>query len=244
MLWIGDRRVGRAGLGGVRADGRGLVAGILAGMAVAVAVSGAGCRKDTQLAGREIPHVTVRTVTDGDVVLDRSATAKQVAYAFLRAVRDDVRASSPKAREEALRRQLDLCAPDTIFARYEDMHQRSGSGYVDDRDERIYRVVDSWAPTLAHYVDSFDFAWSEAETALVVREARKPAEGIAGTGHVFLEVVDPGGDPNAEAVVQLTLVTESGYWRILNVGFVAGRRHLAARTAAPTSAPRAAASAD
>ncbi len=244
MLRIGDRRVERPGTAGVQAACRGAAPGILAAMALAVAVAGAGCRKDARLAGRQIPHVTVRTVTDGDVVLDRSASPKQVAYALLKAVRDDVRATSAQTRETAFRRQLDLCAPDAIFARYEERHRLSRPEYKADRDETVYGVVQSWAPTFAHYVDTFDFEWPEAQKAMVLRDGTKLAEHASAEKHVLLEVADPGGAEQATAVAQLTLVSENGYWRVLNVGFVAGQRHLAARTRATTSAPAAAATAD
>ena len=244
MRWIGDRRVERLGTAGVRVGGWGAAPGILAAIAVVVAVGGAGCRKDARLAGREVPHVTVRTVTDGDVVLDRSASPKRVAHALLKVIRDDVRATSAQAHEEALRRQLDLCAPDSIFARYEDLHRRNRPGYKADRDETVYGAVQSWAPTFAHYVDSFDFEWPEAERAMVLRDGRKLAEDASAEKHVLVEVADPGGAENAAAVAQVTLVNESGYWRVLNVGFVAGQRHLAVRTPAQTSAPAAAAGAD
>ncbi len=240
MLWNGDWNTAESGAGGGRAACRIGALGIRVWMVVLVAAGATGCRQDTRLAGREVPHVTVRTVTDGNVVLDRSASPKQVAYALLRAIRDDVRATSAPARQEALRRQLDLCAPDAIFGKYQQVHQRTRPQYKADRDETVYAVVDSWAPTYAYYVDSFDVEWSQAEQAMVVQDRPKLADDAAAVEkYVLVEMADPSGDANAAAVAMLTLVKEGGYWRVLNVGFVPGRRHLATRTPPPTSAPAA-----
>jgi hypothetical protein len=237
MVWAGDDGGAKISRADACADRRRFTWRVAAGVAVALSVGTPACRQDADLAGRRIPHVTVKTVTDQGVVLDQSATPRQVAYVFLKAVRDDVQATTAEAREAALRRQLDLCAPDAIFRRYHDFHQRSAPGYETNRDETVYRVVDSWAPTLAHYVDNLEFDWPRAQTVLHLHNVRKRPEGEPDLKRVWLEVADPGGDPNTAAVVQLTLVEEGGFWRMLNVGFVAGKRHLGPTTSAPATGP-------
>jgi hypothetical protein len=191
-----------------------------------------GCKEDVMLHGAKIRHVEVGPVTDQGQVLDAEASPQQVTFVLLRAIRDDVLAGGDQeAREKAFQRQLDVCAAETIYKRYE----RQYDPFPVDRDESVYKVVHSWAPTLARYVGAFDLAWREAGQRFV--QGKGPQSASEETATVFVEADDPDGDPNASVVVQISLTREKGFWRVSQVGFYPDRRRLAKRTTQPSSQP-------
>ena len=200
-----------------------------------IGLLGSGCSEDARLAGAKVPHVKVGPVSDLGMTLDKDATPKQVAFMFLRAIRDDVLAGrDEEAREKALARQFDLCAPASICRFFP-------KATASERDEIVYRTVRLWAPTLGAYVGSFDFDWETAEARLRERAVKSSGgENASDQAHVLLEVADPSGDANASVIARLQLVRESGFWRVLRVGFLPQVRHVGSapvRSTPTASAP-------
>ena len=195
-----------------------------------------GCQRDATLTGADIRKAEVRVVTDQGLVLDEQATPAQVAFVLLRAIRDEVRAPDPDTRERAFQRQFDLCAPETIYQAHHRFYTRLIGSYTADRDETVYKVVRSWAPSVARYVDSFDLDWPAAEGLFARSAVGKAASDGSEITSVLVEAADPNGDPNASAVVKIDLTREKGFWRVRWVGFWPKNRHLG-RRGPPTSAP-------
>jgi len=202
----------------------------LTALAVATAALGmAACRRDARLADHTIPHVEIGTVSDQGVVLGPEASPKEVAYVLLKAVREDVLAGSDlDARRQALDRQLAVCDPDYIY----DLYRRVfGDRTVDSRDEWVFKKVYLWAPTLAYYVDAFDFDLATAEARMRETGDARAEKWTGRTTLVDLPVLDPKGRPGAGVVVRVRLhraegeggtSPTGGYWRVFGVGF-AGR---------------------
>lgn len=214
-------------------------------MSLALAGAGAAallaCSKDTTLRSETVRHVVVGPVTDQGIVLDKSATPKQVTFVLLKAIRDDVLADGDrKAREVALDREFDVCAPDAIFRQY----RRFFGSYPVERDESVHQCVRMWAPTLARYVGSFDFDWPTAQQHLFELKSRTSNTDDSQTVAVLLEAADP--DPNvvgdASVVIRIGLAQEDGFWRVTHVGFHPRVRHLGSASRSPstpaTTAPR------
>jgi len=193
-------------------------------IAVSAVVGGlGGCHDERRMAGQRVRDVEVQTVSAYGRSLDKGADAKEVVYVLLRAIADDVAAGDDvEAREAAFDVQLSVSAPDTIFAR--SVRQKLG------RNENVRRVVWHWGPTLGHYAGDLPENWEEAERRLVEATA---LVGGGGDGEewrrVLIELADPSGDANASVVGQFQLVRESGFWRVVQVGFLRGARHLKAR---------------
>lgn len=183
-----------------------------------------GCREDSALVERTVDAAPVGTVTDQGIVLDENATPRQVAYVLLRALRDDVIATTRDERRAACKRELNLAAPDAILR----ISRRAYGAAPIERDETVRKAVDLWAPIVGAYVDSFDLDWESAAPRLVETSVRESSLGIGEVKSVLFEAADPGGDPNASVVVQIDLARENGYWRVYGVGFNTKRRHLGA----------------
>jgi hypothetical protein len=194
-------------------------------LVMAVLAASCGCQEDAALRGAAPHKVTVGTVTDQDLVLDADATPKQVTFALCRAIRDDVLAGQDQAaREAALERQLNLCAPAYILEHYRGFFR----GYPVDGAASVHKVVRSWAPMLARYVDSLGMDRQTAQTRM--REGPTASQDPDKTRtNVFFEVADPSGRREANVVVRVYLVREEGFWRVGHVGFVHERRHLSPR---------------
>lgn len=195
-----------------------------------------GCQRDATLTGANIRKGDVRVVTDQGLILDEQAAPTQVAFVLLRAIRDEVRAEDPDARERAFQRQFDLCAPETIYQANYRYYTRLIGSYTADRDETVYRAVRSWAARVARYVDAFDFDWPAAERRFAQSAVGKAASDGSEITSVLVEAADPDGDPNASVVVKIDLTRESGFWRVRWIGFWRKDRHLG-RPGPSTSAP-------
>jgi hypothetical protein len=193
-------------------------------------VSLTACTRDVRLTGKKLRSPEVRTVSHYGLTLDPQAEPERVAFAMLRAIHDDVRAAGAAAREEALDKQFDLCAANEIGKR----NPTSAA-----KEEFLYGIVSKWAPAVAHYADLFPRDEDEARARLVRRDvkgggdSRRVFEGV----EVLLPVRDPGGAEHAGAVVAVWLVRDSGYWRVLQVGFHQGKRTLAAKPATNAADP-------
>src|SRR5262245_25390863 len=129
------------------------LASFFAGSALASAAWSlcAGCSRDVRLSGRNVPNVKVKAVTLYGQNLDETATAEQVVFAAMQAMREDFAAG--KDRDAALLKQFDLCAANVIRAR------NRGSLPA---DEFVYTVVYRWTPTVSHYLADFPKDWEAA----------------------------------------------------------------------------------
>jgi hypothetical protein len=174
------------------------------------------CGRDARLAGQKIPTFKGGTVSHYGVTLDQQASPEQVAFVLLRAIREDFEADGHEEREKALAVQYDLPAANELQARNRTRAQR---------DEFIYKVVQRWTPTVAYYARNFDTDWNQAQNRLIRREGRSaPRSKLGGAScEVLLEVDDPGDD-RGRVVLTVWLVQDSGYWRVLHLGFQPARR--------------------
>ncbi len=169
-----------------------------------------GCGRDAQLAGENVRHATVRTVSHYGVTLDRNATPEQVAFVALRAIRDDFLADTRADREAAIDKQFDVCAAEVIASR-----NRTALS----RDEMVYHVVTEWTPTVSYYVGDFETEADKAVARLVNHGTTNPVGNGAAECELAMEVADPAGDPNARAVLLIWLAEDGGYWRVMHFGF-------------------------
>lgn len=178
-----------------------------------------GCSRDARLAGRKLRSVTVGPITHYGTALDENASPEQVAYVLLRAIRDDFLASDEAGREAALDKQFDISAANVIEAR---------NPTALSRDEFAYKVVHYWTPTVSHYVHDFETEWEKANERFVLNGPRpmKGSESGAMECEVLMDVEDPSGDKNAGVVMVIYLAQDSGFWRVLHLGFDATRRSI------------------
>ncbi len=188
-------------------------------LAAALLVVAGGCERNVRLADHKLRHPVLKTVTHYGKTLDEKASPADVTYVLLRAMRDDFLASTDEERQRALDVLFDICAANELEAQ-----QRTSLA----RDEYLYEVVYRWTPTVAHYVGDFETDWDKAAARLETTN-RRPAKGSTPDVEavtVLMAVADPSGHPNAGVVLKVTLVTDKGYWRVLNVGFDSARRSL------------------
>ncbi|MGB2985895.1 MAG: hypothetical protein WBE26_08425 [Phycisphaerae bacterium] len=187
-------------------------------MAVGFAVGG-GCSRDVRLADRDVRSVTVQAVTHYGTVLDKQASPEQVTYVLLRAIRDDFMATTPEERKAALDKQFDICAANVI--RVKNRSALTG-------DEYAYYIVYNWTPTVSHYVDNFETAWERAKARFVRGSPRlvNGADADATECEVLMELEDPSGDPSARVVMIVWLAQDSGFWRVVHLGFDPTRRSI------------------
>ena len=160
---------------------------IAAGLVVGLA---GGCDRDVRLDDQKVRSVSVQSVTLYGVTLDEQASPEQVAFAAMRAIREDFEATTADEREAALDKQFDVCAANEI--------QAKNRGSL-ERDQFVHNVVFRWTPTVSHYVGDFETAWEQAEPRLVRRDVKlaKSADDGATEYEIAMEVADPSGDPNA-----------------------------------------------
>lgn len=177
---------------------------------VLVAVS--GCDRDVRLAGRKVRHIEVQTVNHYNMNLTEQASPEQVAYVALRAIVDDFAATNKEQREAALQKQFDVAAANVIQSRNRTKLSR---------DEFLYNVVNHWTPTVSHYVQSFDADWDAMKSRLVRRKINSGSSSDRDVSEcgVTLVVDDPNGDPLARVVVVVWMAKDSGFWRVVHLGF-------------------------
>jgi len=187
----------------------GAVVGLSVTTAGALAVW-CGCGGDARLADRKIRSAKVRSVTHYGVTLDQQATPEQVAFVVLRAIRDDVSATTNEQREAALDKQFDLCAASVL--------QKKNRTSM-PRDEFIHSVVYHWAPTVSHYVGDFETEWDKAAARLVRATAPSDQPANPEETEVYMELADPGGDPKARIVMVIWMARDGGFWRVTHLGF-------------------------
>jgi len=177
------------------------------------------CGGDARLAGKPLRSPTVKSVSLYGLTLDQKASPEQVAFAALRAIREDALAPDSASREAALDKQFDLCAADVLGA-------RNRSSVL--RDQYLHGVVYHWTPTVAHYAQGLETEWEKAAARLVKSDIASPKEGKDSVKEceVLMQLADPSGDPNASVVLVVWMVQDGGYWRVTHLGFDAARRTL------------------
>ena len=205
--------------------------------AAVAALVAAGCRQPV-----EIPSTDVKVVEAYGVKLDESATPRQVAYALLRAIRDDVESAQAGDRDgqkRAFRTTFSLGAFSEIEKR---LARGLGDGKEDSlgetRDRRIHDVIYHWAPIVAHYVPSFDLD----ETTAVGRMKVLETPNATSTCIVVYDVAhDPAASDPAKrqpAMIEITLTRERStggaqeFWRVAKVAFRGSQAKAASRPAA------------
>lgn len=182
---------------------------------------GAGCSKQEE----EVPPVKIETVEAYGIRLDESATPKQVAYVLLRSLADDVQAAQAFQRErqrQALEQTFALAAYSEIERRLLQNFNANAKWEEGYRDRELFRVVNCWAPIVAHYVASFDTHFETAARKMQVEIDRGEKKAM-----VYYPVChDPLSEDPAkrEAVIlQIELVREKAneklYWRVAWVGY-------------------------
>ena len=201
----------------------------VAGYLGAVLVLTGACDRDARLAGRNLRDVTVKTVTHYGATLDKSATPQQVTYVLLRAIRDDFKANSREEREAALDKLFDVSAAGQLTQR--------GANEI-DRRELVFRIVNRWTPTVAHYVDDIETDWEKARERLreVGLEPVKNRNDGTQRCKVITQLADPSGDPNAAVLLTIQLIQDSGYWRVVGLAYINSTRGLKPKAAAGTPA--------
>ncbi len=197
----------------------------VAGCLTAVLVMTGACDRDARLAGRNLRDVSVGTVTHYGATLDKSATPQQVTYVLLRAIRDDFKSKTREEREAALDKLFDVSAAGYLTR---------GKANEIDRRETVFRIVNRWTPTVAHYVDDIETDWEKAHVRLREFGLEPVKNRNDGTQQckVITQLADPSGDPNAAVLLNIQLIQDSGYWRVVGLAYVNSRRNLNPKTAA------------
>jgi len=200
----------------------------IVGLFMATAIS--GCTKSES--EDKVPPAEVKVVEAYGVKLDAAASPQEVLYVFLRSVVDDyaaAKAKNAKAQREAQLTTYSLAAPKTIeerlirFANIVNPELKKTS-LGQERDEKIYQVTHSWAPTVGHYVPSF----ANVDLATVQKNAIVALAADGQTAHVFYPAShDPTAEPAKQepAIINIEMVREKpadggeAMWRIAWVQF-------------------------
>lgn len=194
-----------------------------------------GCSKPAE---EKAPPLVVKTVEYKGVSLDSKASPQQVAYVLLCALADDVRAAQAhRAEDQKAARDLafSLVAPKALEARILNVNAQFRGEHkasLVDRDQKLYKITDYWAPIVAHYIDSFPADPAAATQRMWVRA--NPAMTMA---HVYLGVAHrapaaeapPAGADTATLDIEMAReVPDAGgepYWRVVRIGYL-GRNPL------------------
>lgn len=185
-----------------------------------VIVTVAGCDRDARLVGRTLRVPVMKPVSYDGVDLGSQASARQVAWAMLKAIHDDVRAKDAAGRDAAQEAEFNLCAAPMLAA-------RAAQGL--DRAELLYRLVNTWAPMLARYINNFTTPIDAPPPEL--EEVPAATSGLKSdtTCEVRMPLTDPE-DPRAAVYLRVQLVrvdredTPSGspgekLWRVIGMYF-------------------------
>jgi hypothetical protein len=196
----------------------------LAFLATFGALIAMGCGRDARLTGHKIRDVTVGPVAAYDRTLDKDASPRDVVFVLLKAIVDDYDAGHDKSkREAALDTQFAVCAPDRIVeARLKAGGQSESAFDEQERNETVFRAVYHWAPIVGHYCESFRADYATLSDRMLV----KPNPVDPNEVRVLLNVhhPDPKQSPNADAVAEIALTKQNGFWRIWWVGWEPGMR--------------------
>jgi hypothetical protein len=195
---------------------------LTASAAVLVLTLASGCQQDDTRAGdQKLRSPQVGTVSHYGLTLDQDASPTEVTYVLLQALREDFLAETQAERDAALDKQFDVSAANLL---------RQANPLSISGDEFLNRIVFLWTPVVAHYVDSLDFTWEDAQARLVEGNMAQPfklgGEDIPAT-KVLVELADPSGDPNAQVVLGVSMVKDAGYWRVRKLEYDMRNREIA-----------------
>ncbi len=190
---------------------------------------GFGCSKQEE----EVPPVTIQTVEAYGIRLDETATPKQVAYVLLRSLADDVFASQAFQRDQqrqALEQTFALAAYSEIERRLLQAYGANAKWEEGQRDRELFRVVNCWAPIVAHYVASFDtdFEAASRKMQVAIEAGEKRADVSYPVCH-DPSIEDPAKREAVILRIELSREEADGklYWRVGRVvyGGLAGGTH-------------------
>lgn len=186
---------------------------------ISVTIVLSGCTAEDQ-----IPVAKTEVVSAYKLTLDENAGPKQVAYVLLRSLADDVKAAQSfkhAEQKEALHRTFALAAHSEMERRLLVILKtvKKDASLGDERDKKLYDIVDKWAPIVAHYVNSFD---TELDAALAKMKSRDIADGKR--VHVYYPVAHEAAAAEPEQVLDIELTQEPAgdvsYWRVARIDYV------------------------
>ena len=179
-----------------------------------------GCSPKEGASPSKFRSVTVQPVTHFGQVLDEGATAAQVAYVLLRAIREDALATSKEERKAAIDIQFDLAAVNIIQA-------RNLTGL--SREEYVDGVVRHWTPTVSYYAHDLESNWDKAQPRLRKTTSRQSdlGNGLTTECEILMELADPTGDPNAQVLMFIWMAKDHDLWRVIHLGFKNNVRSIA-----------------
>lgn len=189
----------------------------------AITIALSGCTSENP-----IPVAKTEVVNAYGMTLDETASPEQVVYVLLRSLADDVHAAQQFHRAEqieALHRTFTLAAHSEIERRLLAVLRTVKKDITlgDERDKKLYDIVDKWAPIVAHYVDSFD---TDASAASAKMKRSDSADGKR--VHVYYPVAHLAKAPEPEQVLDIELVQEPAgdvaYWRVARIDYVTKTR--------------------
>jgi len=188
-------------------------------LVISVTIALSGCTAEDQ-----IPVAKAEVVTAYGLTLDENAEPKQVAYVLLRSLADDVKAAQRfkhAEQKEALHQTFALAAHSEMERRLLAILKtvKKDASLGDERDKKLYEIVDKWAPIVAHYVNSFD---TELDAALAKMKSRDSADGKR--VHVYYPVAHEADAAEPEQVLDIELAEEPAgnvsYWRVARIDYV------------------------
>jgi hypothetical protein len=196
-----------------------------------------GCTAEEQ-----IPEAKTKEISAYGLTLDADAPPEQVVYVLLRSLKDDVEASQSfkhAEQKEALDRTFALAAHSEIEQRLLALVKsvKKDVDLGDERDEKLFEIVDKWAPIVAHYVDSFD---TDASAAAAKMKRRNAADGKL--VHIYYPVTHEASATEPEQVLDIELVKEPAddteYWRVVRIDYVPKAKIPSILEPTTTTAPR------
>ncbi|MCH9002448.1 MAG: hypothetical protein IIC02_07720 [Planctomycetes bacterium] len=83
-------------------------------------------------------------------------------------------------------------------------------------------------------MDDIETDWEKARVRLRVFGLESVKNRNDGTQQckIMTQLADPSGDPNAAVLLNIQLIQDSGYWRVLGLAYENSRRDLNPKTAA------------
>ena len=187
-----------------------------------------GCSKPQE---EKAPPLVVKTVDSKGVSLGPQASPQQVAYVLLSALAEDVRASQAhRSEDQKVARDLafSLVAPKALEARILGVNAQfrgKREARLEDRDQKLYIITNSWAPIVAHYIADFPADPAAAAQRMWVRY--NPGMTVA---HVYLVVAhDPAEADSAKretATLDIEMAREAPdaggdpYWRAVRISYL------------------------
>jgi hypothetical protein len=202
---------------------RGRCAGIvlLAGSVLSICLFAGGCREGELKA----PEARVEVVKAYGQTLDEDATPKQVAFVLLQLLKKDVEAAQAhqhEKQEDALKQTFRLAAYSTIENRREATVRPGTELSEEQQNEKLFDIVNYWAPIVAHYIRSFDTEFEVAQQRMKVTYSQNRQ-----FAHVLYPVRHDPAESDPEEIQAATLDIElarqpadgKSFWRVSRVSF-------------------------